>query len=405
MNVICPFEDCTGCGACSQVCPQSCVALCEDGEGFLRPTIDGSLCVDCGLCKRVCPALNPLEKGVGECYSAWHRDETVLSKSSSGGAFTALADIVLEDGGIVFGAEFDEATRQVYQAAVEDMGEIDRLRMSKYYQGLTRDTFTEVATILRSGRTALYTGTGCQIAGLRLFLDAKKVSQDQLITAEVLCHGCPSKKVVDSYIASMERSKGKVISTFRFRTKDSGVGWSGGGGTQITLFYADGTSSIEDRKDDPFFVGFNANLFLRESCYRCRFAGPERVADFTMADFWGVTEKRASSEQQRRGISLLMANTENARALIPGLESRMHMERVSINEAAPHNLALVRPNKRPECRSTIYKRIEKEDFSKVIHSETAVYYAKRRLRAAIVRVVGEDGLSKIKEIIWKVRGA
>ena len=227
-GTICTKEQCTGCGACVQICPKQCITMRPDSEGFRYPFVDEQQCVNCKKCVDVCPVSHAPTIHAATFYMAWHKDKDVLLHSSSGGVFTALATIVLRRGGVVFGAALDEATREVYHTMAENEEELDKLRMSKYYQSDTRDVYQIVRTKLQEGRQVLFSGTACQVAALYCFL-GDKVEWPNLLTVDVLCHGVSSKKVVDAYISSKEKRYKKRIRSIRFRVKGSDVEWQSGG--------------------------------------------------------------------------------------------------------------------------------------------------------------------------------
>ena len=296
MIQICPQDKCTGCGTCANVCPVKSITVKENHEGFLYPFIDQDKCVDCGLCQRTCPAIHDTRIGESVFYMAWHKDKSVLMDSSSGGVFTALAHYVFRCGGVVFGAIKDPETREVYHCCARNDEELTALRPSKYYQSNLKDAYKQVKEFLEKDTYVLFTGTACQIAGLYAFLGKDDI--EQLITADVLCHGVASKKIVDAYIISKEKQFKKKIKNILFRVKDMKTGWYSGGGTRMKLEFDDGSLYVSEKGYDTFFVGFNRNDFLRESCYSCKYCGTERVADLTMGDFWGCNFEKVPAEQK-----------------------------------------------------------------------------------------------------------
>lgn len=238
---ICNRMSCTSCGACLNVCRKGAITMQEDEEGFLYPTIDESICVNCNLCRKVCPVNKVMPTSEASFYMAWHLDKEVIKKSSSGGVFTALADYVLRRGGVVFGAAKNPNTREVYHIAIDNEQELDKLRLSKYYQSNIGKVYWQVKEMLIQDRFVLFSGTACQVAGLYSALDQWHVNPEiirgenrtrRLITADVLCHGCTSKKIIDCYIKAKERKLKKKIKDYHFRVKTKDVGWHSGGGLE-----------------------------------------------------------------------------------------------------------------------------------------------------------------------------
>ena len=220
------MERCTGCEACASICPRQCISMKTDNNGFYYPYIDTAKCVECRKCVNTCPNNSELIKGTPEFYMGWHKDLNILLNSSSGGAFTAIADLILNEGGVVFGAFFNDSKHTVEHIGVDSSEDLYKLRLSKYFQGRINDSYKNAEVELKKGRKVLFTGTGCQIAGLYRFLGKE---YENLLTVDVLCHGTTSKKVVDSYIKSKEKKYRKKILSFRFRLKPNDSDWMKGG--------------------------------------------------------------------------------------------------------------------------------------------------------------------------------
>ena len=201
MIELCDRMHCTACEACRSVCPQACISMEEDGEGFLHPVIDRTSCVECGSCRKVCPILQPLPLAAPErVYAAWSRDEAVRTGSSSGGLFYELARQVISEGGVVCGA-VREGSR-VYHRCAEDLSGVEAMRGSKYVQSRIGDSWQEVSAHLKAGRRVLFSGTPCQVAGLRAFLGGKDLPG--LVTVDLVCHGVPSARLFDVYWKELE---------------------------------------------------------------------------------------------------------------------------------------------------------------------------------------------------------
>ena len=410
---ICNRQSCTGCGACVNICGKSAITMQKDYEGFLYPYIDESSCVNCGLCQKVCPANKDMPVSAATFYMAWHKNDEVLEKSSSGGVFTALADYVLTRNGVVFGAVKNPDTQEVCHIMINDAKDLDKLRLSKYYQSDTKKVYQQVKEILLQNRFVLFSGTACQVAGLYSALDQWKINPEiikgeasrRLITADVLCHGCTSKKVVSCYIKAKEKQYKKKIIDYHFRVKTKDVGWQSGGGTRMKLEFADGTHKVEDKAMDTFFVGFNNNLFLRESCYRCKYCGSDRVSDFTLGDFWGIDPHEVTPKQMQLGVSVMCANTDAAKEMLPELSNSLYIKEIDSQKAIPYNLAFSRPQDRPEIRDSVFKRLENHNFDSVVKHACWKYYLKLGVKQTIKKCIGESRykkmVSKIKAMVGK----
>lgn len=392
---ICSDQSCTGCGACVVKCPKKCIKLKENFEGFLYPEIDYQSCVNCRSCQRICPNNKEIIKNNGEFYMAWHKDDSIRSQSSSGGFFSALAQLVLLRGGVVVGAYLDLETHDVRHIIIDEEKNLYKLRFSKYYQSIAHPVYNKVLEYLKEKRYVLFSGTACQIAAIKSLLG--KDDDEYLITMDVLCHGVANKKVVNSYLKSKEKQYHKKIIGYQFRVKDN-PGWCRGGGTRMKLLFNNGSYKIENKALDTYFVGYNNFAFLRESCYQCRYCGTKRITDFTVADFWGVTEERASKEDMKKGISAISVNTEKGKSILCDLNEYLIIEKISPEEVLPYNLSFVEHNPRPEIRDTFFQKLATEDFDKIIKDAFHKYYVKASIKNVIQSVIGEENVIKLAKI-------
>lgn len=274
------LTDCTACAACVSVCPKGCISMHEDWEGFLQPTIDASVCVECHKCEKVCPILNPItipEDFETKAYAAINKDDEVRAQSSSGGIFFPLAKWVIEQGGVVFGARWNDKWEVVHDFA-EDLDGVKAFMRSKYVQSVVGDTLRQAKQFLDAGRWVLYSGTPCQLGGLRAYLGKE---YEKLIQVDLICHGVPSPGVWRSYLKDYF-GKEKIVD-INFRDKRDG--WLG---FQCVTTTTTTTIYCEKQMENPYFRGFLTNVFLRNSCYDCRFKSVSRNTDITLADYWGV---------------------------------------------------------------------------------------------------------------------
>jgi len=314
---------CCGCAACVQRCPKQCISLKEDKEGFLYPIVDESTCIDCRLCEKVCPIINQSEpRQPLKVYAAKHKDDEIRLKSSSGGIFTLLAEQIIDEGGVVFGARFDE-----YWEVLHDYSETKEglavFRGSKYVQSRIGSTYQQAEAFLKEGRKVMYTGTPCQIAGLKRFL---RKEYENLLAVDFICHGVPSPKVwrmyLDKTLACQGIGKNTVLSHAMLRKKfircidfrSKSTGWKKYS-FSLTL-----TKALGDGKDNsvllsstfeenPFMKAFVNNLNLRMSCYHCLFKYGRSRADVTLGDYWGI-DKNIQDFTDDIGVSLFMLNDD-----------------------------------------------------------------------------------------------
>ena len=332
---------CCGCGACVQRCPQSCIAMQEDEKGFLYPRVDTDVCVNCGLCEQVCPVLNVgEEQEPHDCFAAIHPDEKVRLSSSSGGVFSLLARRVIQDGGVVFGARFDDRWAVVHDYA-DTLESIDAFRGSKYVQSVMGDSYLHVKQFLEQGKKVLFSGTPCQIAGLKRFL-----SKDfpNLITVEIACHGVPSPKVWRGYLDG--KARGRNISQVNFR--DKSTGWR-----NYSVVIGD---CAKPHDDDDYMASYLANYNLRPSCFVCPSKNGKSGADFLIADFWGV-EAVNGVKHDDKGISALLVYSSRGRSFLE--HCGIDMTAIDVESVVRHNPCIRGCTSRPADYELFWKRYNK----------------------------------------------
>lgn len=297
--------ECTGCGACASICPKKAITMQPDEEGFLYPAVNGDLCVECDLCEKRCPAGKELEVHKMHAFGAQHKDPAVRSASSSGGVFTALARNMLSGGGVVFGAAFDEALHVEHVGAFDET-ELAGMRGSKYVQSDAADAVAHAASLLERGIPVLFSGTPCQIAGLKARVGKKH--EELLLTVDFVCHGVPSPGVFASYIRELEEKSGKRVTAYTFRDKRKG--WAD---FSAVATFEDGSEHIGQQTTEPFLYGFLQNLYLRPSCTQCtQLRGERHVSDITIADLWGA-QIICPDRNDDTGLSLVLVNTVKGR--------------------------------------------------------------------------------------------
>lgn len=337
------YEKCTGCGACVQRCPKRCISWTQREFGFRYPQIDKDACVNCGQCEKVCPIDKALEVSAEQkAYAAVHKDDEVLAKSTSGGAFTAIADAVFAQGGIVYGAAMLDGM-QVKHIRTSGKDDFEGLRSSKYLQSDTGTTYQMVEQDLKQGKTVLYSGTPCQIDGLKNFLVK---DYENLYTVDIVCHGVGSQAYFDKYMDYARERYGK-IKALRFRSKEY-AGWSCGGGV-VVVDSSDCLKKIPYRDFDNYYYSyFLSGDIYRKSCYSCKYANTNRVGDFTLGDYWGV-EALNLPLQTENGCSLLLVNNRHAMQLLDEIESLDRVE-TTVEQAAHCNKQLNAPSKLMDSR-------------------------------------------------------
>lgn len=389
--------ECVGCGACTK-CPQGCISMQEDTEGFLYPVVDASKCIGCGLCDNSCPVKRTDDsesKSVDyQAFGGYCVDENIRSDSSSGGAFSMLASWILDKQGVVFGCELNKDMKAVH-VGISSIDDLHRLRGSKYVQSEIGNTFYEVETLLKQDKYVLFVGTPCQIGGLKGFLNAE---YEKLYTCDFICHGVPSPKVFKKYLDDIKANKKSDIVEFRFRNKDTG--WNQSGMQQGTLVkFADGGSVRKHPAyKDSYMNGFLSDITLRPSCYECRFKHDFNcVSDITIADFWGVDSVKPQLNDGC-GTSLVIVGTQKGQKLFnASREDLGKFEEVDYKAATKKNATVRQSAKKSVLRKSFFKKLDKYSYSRlkrgylssfvwVIKKVFDIFFSKQFLKFGLVGI-------------------
>lgn len=338
---ICSIEKCTGCFACFNICKHQAIEMREDELGHFYPFINKSKCVNCKLCLSSCPAnSNPVLKYPLKCYAVALLDESDLYKSSSGGAATALMRVVLKNGGIVYGCSGEDVFN-VHHIRITNVVDVERLRGSKYVQSNIGTIYNDVQTDLQNNKEVLFTGTPCQIAGLKSYLHK---DYSKLRTIDLVCHGVPSQKMltdnISRYTTETDGNKLKVSFRHKYRKSNANHNLSK---IEYCWFLKNQQYSITNQKfyDDSYMFGFIQCVTLRQSCYTCRYATSARCSDITLADFWGLGDD--AHFEKGAGVSLCLANSDLGQKLIEQIKPVAKVVERDIVEAIMGNGQLQRP--------------------------------------------------------------
>ncbi len=330
-------SDCCGCHACRSVCPEQAISMVPDEEGFLYPSICVDMCTECGLCQETCPINKPLRGTVGQSYAVRCKDMELLKNSSSGGAFSLIADKILENGGLVCGAVFDD-TFHVQHVLSDD---IAPMRKSKYVQSDLKNVFSEIADALHDQKQVLFTGTPCQCDGLLHYLGEKP---DNLILAALICRGVQSPALWETYVQYLSQNGPLKAYCFRDkRVKNDG---------HTVSFTANGQEAAVSMNRDPFSRLYIKCLTLRPSCYHCIYTRWDLPFDFTIGDFWGV-ENCIPSLADGLGTSLVIVRTPQGENLLEDIRALAFVQPCKPEEA--QQPALTEPAKETILRKLLYR--------------------------------------------------
>ncbi len=387
MITITDKEKCCGCEACTQICPKKCISFIEDEEGFCYPEVDESTCIDCGLCEKVCPVLNQWDEDVPETVvAAINEDEEVRFNSSSGGIFTLLGEKVIESGGVVFSAKFDE-NWNVAVAYTESSDGLQAFRGSKYLQARIDRSYKDCKCFLESGRRVLFTGTPCQIAGLLHYL---RKPYSNLLAVEVLCYGVPSPLVWKSYLTEIRGmvsrllehdnfiNRWKLLSKFHFRCSKRN--------DKIVL------TSPASR--NTYLRLFQKGLTIRPSCFSCPAKAGKSCADISLGDFWGVEDANTSMDDNK-GVSMVILHTDKGRSFFDSLNVKR--QDVCYNDISSHNKAYFSSATHNPERECFFKRLKQT--GSVRRAASRFFHETLRLRMSDMKTLIRDFMKKDPKVI------
>lgn len=298
---------CCGCGACAVICPRNAISLIEDLYGFTYPQIDDDKCINCGACKKVCAFRKEKEENKFTCYACANKNENLIMKSASGGAFSAIADSFLKKGGYVCGAvgKVQEGYAIVEHEVISKREELYQLQGSKYVQSATLTSFKKIQQLLKDGEKVLFSGTPCQVDAIKSL--CRKYVGVSLFTMDIICHGVPNQKIFNGYLEEYQKRRGSILSYIDFRNKQYGWGLKG-----VTRF-EDETEGAITPENSSYYKMFLDGEIYRESCYYCPYANLNRVGDLTIGDYWGFQDlspelKDKPYISEKKGVSCLIVN-------------------------------------------------------------------------------------------------
>ena len=374
---------CCGCYGCYNICPKNAIEMVQDEKGFYYPKVIKEKCINCGLCNQICPISNKTEIiNSPKAFAAYNKEEKIRKESSSGGVFTLLAEKILEQNGVVFGAKFDK-NFNVIHSYVEKIEDLEVFRGSKYVQSKIGETYKKAEEFLKNGRLVLFSGTPCQIEGLKKYI---RKEYDNLYTQDIICHGVPSEKVHQKYLKHLEKKIKTEIKEVRHRTKINGwKKWT------VNITFKNKQNYQQEHDNDIYMKAFLRNISLRDSCYECSFKKKNRISDITLADFWGI-ENILPEMDDDKGTSLVIINSEKGQELFDNVKNNLIVKEVDFEKAISYNPSLIKSEEPDKNRDKFFRDLDKLDFDKLVKK----YIPKRSLLRRT--------LSKCKRILKAVCG-
>ena len=375
---------CSGCGGCVEICPISCISLTPSSDGFLKAAADEQQCIDCGLCTRKCSMLSAHHTDmVATAWAAYHKNSNIRNISSSGGVFYALAKEIIQRGGIICGAAFNQELN-LRHTLVYDLENLPQLCGSKYLQSDVRGVYPKIKEAVQAGKTVLFVGTPCQVAGLYTAIGRRP---ENLITCDLVCHGVPSPGLFQGYLRHLENKYKSKIVSFRFRSKEK---------ANARMSYTVKLGLKQNNTDifryisgdeEPYTMRFISGTLQAESCYQCPFASTARTGDLTFADYWGYETAHPELENIL-GVSLVLANSEKGRILIEALQE-VQLIPTQPEKYLPQNNHLSTPIQKHPERDSLYAAFAKQGFTKQFYHKVflpkgyKLYILKRRIKALL----------------------
>jgi len=349
---ICEIENCTGCMACYNACPKHCIKMIYNEDGILIPQIQEVLCSSCNICSTVCPAnkdisaTNPIET-----YACWNLDEEKRKTSSSGGIAYTFYEYFVKNNGVVYGCYYDKSLQLKFSKATT-LEELQKFKTSKYSQSYVGEIYKEIFSFLIKNINVLFIGTPCQVAGLKSYL---RKDYNNLITIDLICHGVPSQKFIDEYIRSLN------LDVFPDNLSFRGIY-----NYYFTLYKNSKIIYSKKSNEDAYYYAFLKKLFLRDSCYKCKYANIKRISDITIGDFWGLGKEIAFEFDTSDGVSVALINTKKGKQLFNNIKNEIFFEKRTLDEAVKGNEQLCHPSIKNENYNKFKQLYKKYGFEYAI---------------------------------------
>lgn len=364
-----PFK-CYGCHSCENICPKHAIQMKPNEEGFLYPVISEEKCVRCGLCVKACPYDSPSTTNTPiRTVAGQYKNRDALLSSSSGGLFSALADYILSKDGYVSGCIFDDSFCAIH-ILTKHHASVEKMRGSKYVQSTMGDVYKQIQQVLLEGSLVLFTGTPCQVDGLKTFL---RKEYDNLYTVDLICHGVPSPKILEDYLDTVQRKKGEITElTFRNKKRN---GWC----SQGSIGCSGKVKTITPYNNSYYYYYYLENRISRYCCYECKYSNVNRVGDITIGDYWNIGDVLPNINATD-GYSAVLINTAKGDELFNGISGNLSVYETTLENVVKGNGNLSNPCSMPENRKDIYSKISQNGYEETAKKECKYQYIKPFIR-------------------------
>ena len=373
-------QNCCGCHACLNICPKNAISMKMDEKGFLYPEVNKDKCIKCCLCLKACPIISKKENNKFDsevnAYACYNKNDEERLNSSSGGLFVLFAKEIINRNGVVFGATLDNNNKVIHDHC-QKIDDLKKFMGSKYVQSTIGDSYKKVKEFLIKDKYVLFTGTPCQIEGLKKYL---KRDYDKLYTQDIICHGVPSPLVWEKYKKHRKEKDNNTPKNISFRNKDDG--WK----LFNMKFTYEKSCYKKNQTEDLYMKAFLKNTILRDSCYNCSFKKKNRVSDITLADYWGV-ENVHPELNDNKGISLLIVNSEKGNELFKNISKYLIYKKTDLNTAIKYNPSYINSVNSDPNREVFFNNLEKMDFEDLVKKYTQKNPWYRRLLGKIKRII------------------
>lgn len=359
------IDNCTGCCLCQNICPTKAISMSENSEGFIYPHIDFSKCVECGKCLQYCPVENPEYHNVENpvCHAINGVDE-IRKNAASGGIFSAFAELLIKNGGVTYGAAYNDDFSVEFKKA-ENLQELEALKGSKYIQSNANYVYENIKNSLLEGKKVLFGGCPCQVAALYKYLNDS--DKENLYTMDIICHGVPSPKVFRKYL--IENFDNRKIKKIDFRDKTE-FGWS----TEMNVYFEDGTVYRKLHTEDSFYNAFLPCICLRKSCANCKFSVLPRQGDLTIGDYWGIDQYDKSIDDHK-GTSVVLVNNKKGRMIIEQCSQYWSRDVITpIENALRVNKTIIQPFRAHPARRRFFENMDRYPLDILVHKCQTHHY-------------------------------